>query len=323
MANAPNATASERRQAAPLWVWAAVIAIVGIASLVWYIRVGQQQGFESPELNQHYLRELAKFYELRRGRDTPAWVIAIGRSDLDYALPEIDPYRKTKREGFTAQQPLLLQKIILFSGMLADFERLLPPIVNVKPQLILIDYDLLFDDATAFRNANYTLDYLRAELTGKEKFRPHGGSFPEYIDRDSSRCKQSKYRNPEQIVNLVQRLLHLQNLKQTRRSDGVSAKRADIFFAEAAKRGVKLAAVRMPVHPELERQRSALNLIDERAEAAKIQHWQERYGLQLVRLPDDWPAELFCDATHMTLAGKEKFWREIEPLLAGLLGRAP
>lgn len=303
---------------APLWVWAVVGIIVVITALVWYVRIGRQAGFESPELNQHYIHKLNQLDSIRQGRTSSPWIIAIGRSDMDYALPEFNPYN-----NIGAQPPLLLQKIILFSALLADFDRLLPPIIKVKPQLILIDYDLLFEDATAFRNASYTLDFIRSRFSGKAHFRPHGGSFPDYTDRDAARCKQKKFSNPEQIANLVQRQVHLLNLKQVRRSDGASARRAQAFFEAAAARGIKLAAVQLPVHPELEQQRRAASVFNNAAETAKMREWEQRFGLTKVQVSDDWPSHFFCDPTHMTQAGKEKFWREIKPRLAELLVQSP
>lgn len=316
----PESREAHERAAPPLVLWG--IVAVGVLALVgvWYLRLGHVYGAYSAELDRYYLETIQRHQETRARHPEYAWVVFVGRSDMDFAIPNVRD--AGTRISDQIGRPVIVQKVILFSSILWEFGHAFEALLEARPDLIVVDYELLLEDSTLFRRVNQTISKFRAGWRGKP-FRPHGGSYPhrDFI-QDRAVCARNVTLNPYDIENQVQRMVKLRNLAIDRDLDGVAANLARDWFGRATKSGIGIAAVQLPAHPRLESARKLAGQRDTSIDPIFRQELLERFGAPVWNDSPPMSEVAFCDVNHMNVNGQIVFWSWLAPNVSRmLLGR--
>ena len=286
-----NPTASPRRnsraKALPLecWFWAFVFVCVELIYVI--VKIGGASSPDVHEFDVFNVRRVEQFAQNNAKRK----VILFGTSRLKYSTgPEEGLVSAAAAKGVDAAFLTVVQNSAEFN----DFHSLLEPIINLRPDIVVLQASLFVKDRTS------NLDYRIIQKYALWALR--GGEGP--ISVDGIDQKHVQFARPctrdFSALSLDQRVERVSQ-RGIYDLDGENAAAVQDFIAAAREAGIRVVALDFP-------RTSALN-----------DALRDFYGEKLIRnrilsdtenawsYPGVIPDSDFCDATHMDENGRAVF----------------
>lgn len=284
----------QRHAAPPLaWLWAIAIFLVTLAFYV--IWLDRMEFPKSIAFRDYNLARIASF-DAAFPKGEAFRVVTIGNSRLKFGILDDDEMTELARKMGTGRFGVL--RLVNNWAVFEDFELLTDQLLAIRPDVIVLQLDLLGTERAESNTASLKREYLIWQLFGYGPWHPYFES-PDAMQYD----KPCAGVDPETHVKT--------RIPRTRRFltidvPGASGRLAQAFIREAARAGIPVTVMTIPSTAIMERAHPS----DQRPFLEALAEARKAGGdIPLLRYPDPIPDHGFCDAVHMNEAGRTAFSR--------------
>lgn len=241
-----------------------------------------------------------RFSTLVAQNPTDLKLVVLGNSTMKYGT-DIDHGSMT----FPGVDGVRVLRIVNNRAHFSDFDPLVEDILELQPDLILFQADLLGRERLLKSISKPALlqDYLKWQVAGD------GSWNPTRVDQTELQVDQVDY-NDQSEARFERRLRSL-NEWQTINLDGADAKRASGFIERSARQGIPVILHYTPVTaraaPQQERMAAQLR--------TSVVRLTRVPGVSLLEYPSPMPLDCFGDFVHMNQKGRKVYMSWLVPEL--------
>jgi hypothetical protein len=295
----------EIRIATPLHAWYLAIALAALAWGGAWIAAAQAGAQIETRFTDFNRARIEAF-----GTDTEApgtrRVILLGSSALKYATRDEGEF--SARIASAAGQPVAALRITSNWGTFYDFQPLAEDILHLRPDLVVMDTEFLAGDRPQSRRFLLLIRDARRSL-GLDVPDDDSGDRETDIQFGHPCWRRKLQRNHEQLLEVRTDWAEI-------RPEGPGPRGARQFAEQLLDQGAEVAFLAIPRRPDYEteargRREIANGAPTAHALAVRSLHWQ----------PEPIPTGFYCDLTHVTPAGRDRYSTWLETMIAGRFAR--
>jgi hypothetical protein len=295
--------------ATPLSVWtlALLLAVVlGFGAFECLFRWGPPGLTAFEQYNLGRVREFSK-----RSADADLRIVMLGNSRLKYSTPPDDEFSKllSKASGRHVEVLRLVNNWAVFH----DFAELLDPIAALKPDIIVLQLQLLGQERALGARSLILQDYVDWLISGN-----HQPWNPGDID-------QAALQTAVPCVHDFSDAALRDRLTRTRQwlnfdPDSPSGRKAREWARAEADATVKVMILSIPRTPTIE-QSTGVDFDDQSSDV--VDRLLATQGISFARFDEPLPRDAFCDVVHMDKQGRRRMTAWLIERLTALEGEKP
>ena len=286
----------------PLDAWLYAGAILGAVILALLLKLASDDLPNPNSFAEYNSKRLTEAAEDRRGE----FIILLGNSKLKYAtdVDEIEEHYSIDNPG----QPPSLVRIVSNNAVFADLGDIPETVLNVNPDLIIVQADLVLSDRSIGKILRIAQAYVRWRL-----FDPGSEFITEEMDhaklQDETPCS-----NDFQVERLDRVLQRRTNSDKSDSIGHENTRAALAFINRARERDIPVAILPLDNHPramaEIGNDRD--RLLEQAITDVDVALWQTPTSLGI-------GGEDFCDFVHLNDAGRTKLSIWLASMIAATL----
>ena len=291
---------------APLGSWIVALTFVGLLALAVLAHALLAGSPPSPRFDNFNGDRLAAIRE-RRDSNQRALVVLLGTSALKYATDEDKDF--ARQVAFLLGYPVDVLRVVNNFGVYGDFDNLAHAILELKPDLVLLQEELLVTDRPWWRHFLRDLNHLKWLLTGEGGFDDPGVTAQD-VQFDLPCWRRSG-------VFEIDAQLENREKWVTVNPDGPDARASRKFVAAARAEQIPVVLLDVPRRPDLEQYGNA-----RRREALASSAIADTVRLVQTWKPPRIGAEHYCDIAHVTALGRRMYTSWLENRVATALAES-
>jgi hypothetical protein len=291
---------------APLSAWIVALVVVSLAAIAMLVHARTLGAPASARFVEFNLERLAAYRE-RAQIGSHRLVVMIGTSALKYATNEDDLFARAVSQQVGHSVDVV--RIVNNWGVPGDFEPLLPAIRELRPDLLLIQRDLLVTDRPWWRHFLLDADYLKWVLSGRGAW-DHRSEDPALVQYDRPCWRRTGVLDVDTQTDRREEWVTLD-------LDGPDAQALREFVAAAPAADIRVALVDVPRRHDLEAgangpRQAALASPAVAAAIGDTPSWSA----------PELPETLYCDISHLSPEGRAVYSTWLERRVADSLAAA-
>lgn len=285
------ASVNHQSKSAPIYVWGITLVFIGIVfAAVLFLYAGTKPFVE------YNLERLDTFHSAKGKK-----IIGIGSSLLHNAT-FFDQFMSDfgKENGYDSIRFL---RIIKYGSAIEDFVPLLDPMLNTSPDIIVIEFNMLFLLGGWARPPSFWNDmkkFIRFVIQHPTKV----SDFQKAERGNLELSMKLPDRNARQDSSVFAK--RVRKMKEFRVRNSGFPKELENFFSVSGGRKIKMVIVDVPGYTKLEEAIEEWSVNKQKMSDLQLE-LKIKYGIETLKFPDELGLEYYMDFSHFNQKGRERY----------------